>query len=387
KDAKRLAERATGREMSAGEVSNYWFGRSLDYIQSNPASWVALMAKKWLMVWNAREIEDSDDFYIYRQWSSLLGLLGSLAHFGMLAPFAAVGLWLTRQQWRRVWLLYATIFALAATVATFYVFGRYRYPLVPVLALFAGAAIAELCRIYKERRWQAASVALLVFIIAAVLVNWPMYGLRGPGPGGYNNLANAFYKQGKVDDAVKAALKAVEVEPGYGVAHYNLGNLYAGQGKYDLARRHFEEALRIYPNFADAEANLGQLLAERGDVDAGIKHFRRAIEVDPSVVRAHVNLGVVLATQGRAEEAVVPLEEAVRLAPDSAEYHYYLGSVYAEVGRFDRAERAFKDSLRIRNDFVPAHESLARLYAAQGKTARAVDHYQEALRIMKRTGG
>jgi tetratricopeptide (TPR) repeat protein len=387
KDAKRLAERATGRALSAGEVSDYWFRRSLEYIQSHPASWLALLGKKWLMVWNSREVEDSDDFYIYRQWSGLLNALAWFTHFGVLAPLAAVGLWLTRDQWRRLWLFYCMIFALAASIAVFFVFGRYRYPLVPLLALFAGAAVAELCRRYKERRWQGAYAAGLLFIVIALIANWPLYDHRGPGAGGYNNLSNAFYKQGKVDDAITMALKAIEVDTEHGVAYYNLGNLYAGQGKYDLARRHFQEALRIYPNFADAQSNLGQLLAERGDLESGIEYFRRAIEIDPSLVRAHLNLGVSLAKQGRTAEAVRPLQEAVHLAPDSVEYHYYLGSVYAELGRFDSAERAFRDALLVRSDFVPAHQSLGQLLSSQGKKEEAVRHYQEALRIMQRGSG
>jgi tetratricopeptide (TPR) repeat protein len=359
----------------------------LDYIKSAPGDWFQLLAGKWLMLWNSRELEDSDDFYIYRQWSSLLNFLGVFAHFGVLAPLAAVGLWFTRQQWRRLWLLYAMILALAASVALFFVFGRYRYPLVPLLALFAGAALAELRRRYQERNWQKAYIALLIFVAVAAVVNWPIYPYRGPSAGGYNNLSNAFYQQGEVDDAIRTALKALELEPEYGVAHYNLGNLYAGQDKYDLARDHFEEALRIYPNFADALANLGQLLAERGDLDSGIKYFRRAIEIDPSVVRAYRNLGVSLAKLGRPEEALRPLQQAVRLAPESAEYHYYLGSVYAELGRLYNAELEFKGALLRRSDFVPAHQSLAQVLLLQGKKEEALRHQQEALRLMQRSGG
>ena len=370
------------RELSAGEVSDHWLRRSLDYIQSNPANWLALLARKWFMVWNAREVEDSDDFYIYRQWSWLLDLLASVTHFGMLAPLAAAGLWFTRDQWRRLWLLYAMILTLAASVAIFYVFGRYRYPLVPVLVLFAGAAVVELWRRYKERQWQDAYAACLTFIIAAFIVNWPIYEHRGPGAGGYNNLSNAFYNQGNVDDAIRFARKALEIEPQYGVAHYNLGNLYAGLGKYELAQSYFQQALRIYPNFADAHANLGQLLAERGDVESGITYFRRAIKLDPTVVRAHLNLGVALAKLGRPEEALGPLAEAARLAPHSAEYRYYLGSVYAELGRLGDAEGAFNDALRLRSDYAPAHESLARLFLAQGKKQEALRHFQEAQRLM-----
>lgn len=385
-DAKRLAERATGRNLSAGEVSGYWLGKSLDYIRSYPVDWLSLMAKKWLMVWNAREIEDSDDFYIYRQWSWLLNTLAWFGNFGTLAPLAAAGLWLTRRQWRRLWLCYAMIFALAASVTVFFIFGRYRYPLVSVLALFAGAAVAELWRIYKERNWQGLLVPLSIFFLTAAVVNWPMYGFSGAGAGGYNNLSNAFYKQGKVDDAIRSALKAIELEPEHGVTHYNLGNLYAGQGRYDQAQRHFQEAIRIYPNYAAAQSNFGQLIAERGDIESGIQYFRRAIELDPSLSRAHLNLGVALAKQGRIEEAIAPLKEAARLAPESAESRFSLGSVYAAQNKYDEAERWFSETLRVQPDHAPAHQGLAQLLLMQGKKEEALRHYQEAQRIMRRSG-
>jgi tetratricopeptide (TPR) repeat protein len=386
-DAARLAERDLGRKLTAGQVSDYWFEKSWSYIRSQPLAWLRLFATKWLLLWNRHEIEDSDDFYIYQQWSSLLSLLGSVNHFGLLAPLAAVGLWLTREQWRRLSLLYAMIVSLALSIAIFYVFGRYRFPLVPFLALFAGAAVIQLGSFYKGRAWQKLAVAGLIFIVTAMIANWPMHGFSGPGAAGYNNLSNAYYKQGKVDEAIKMALKAIALKPDYGVAHYNLGNLYAGQGRFDLAQSHFQTALRLYPNYADVWSNLGQLIAERGDLETGIQYFRRAIELKPALSRAHLNLGVALAKQGRIAEAVHPLEEAARLAPGSAEARFGLGSLYAAQQRYDEAVKWFDATLRIEPDHVAAHQSLAQLLALQGKKTEAIRHYQEAMRIMRKSGG
>ena len=386
-DAKRLAERALQRSLTPGEVSSYWLGKSWDYIKTHPLDWLRLLAKKWMLVWNAREIEDSDDFYIYRQWSWLLGLLGRLNHFGVLAPLAGVGLLLSFGQWRRLWLLYAMVLALAASVAAFYVFGRYRFPLVPLLVLFAGAGLMQIINFYNAAAWRPLFGAMAVFCACAIFTNWPIFGFSGPGAAGYNNLSNAYYKQGKIDDAIQTALKAVELEPRYGVAHYNIGNMYAGQGKFALAQRHFEEALRIYPNYAEVRSNLGQLLAERGDLRAGIEQFRTAIALNPALSRAHLNLGVALAKQGRIHEADAPLREAARLMPQSAETRFYLGSVYAAQNRYDLAAQSFNDALQIDRSFAAAHQSLAQLLSAQGKKEEAMEHYKEAVRLIKRQRG
>ncbi|HEX2244026.1 MAG TPA: glycosyltransferase family 39 protein, partial [Gammaproteobacteria bacterium] len=214
-DARRLAERALQRSLSSGEVSSYWLGKSFDYIKTQPFDWLQLLSRKWVLVWNGREIEDSDDFYIYRQWSSLLGVLGRLNHFGVLAPLGALGLLVSLGQWRRLWLLYLMILALAASVAIFYVFGRYRFPLVPLLVLFAGAGSMQIISFYEHQRWNPLFGALAVLCACAIFTNWPVFEYSGPGAAGYNNLSNAYYKQGRVEEAIQTALKAIEVEPDY----------------------------------------------------------------------------------------------------------------------------------------------------------------------------
>jgi len=280
------------------------------------------------MVWNAREVEDSDDFYIYSKWSLVLTILGWITHFGVLAPLAALGIWGSRRQWRGLWLLYAMILSLALSVAIFYIFGRYRFPLVPLLTLFAVAAVAELGNLFRNRG-RSLAVAFVVLLASALIVNWPIYGIHGPGSVGYNNLSNAYYKQGKVTEAINAARQALQVEPDLGVAHYNLGNLYAAQGKFDIAKQYFERAMAIYPNYAEVRTNYGQLIAERGDLETGIRYFRQAIRLNPSIIRAHLNLGVALAKEGQLEEAIQPLRQAAELNPGAPEATYYLGSVYA----------------------------------------------------------
>jgi Tfp pilus assembly protein PilF/4-amino-4-deoxy-L-arabinose transferase-like glycosyltransferase len=382
-DARRLAERATGRKMAPGEVSDFWLQKASAYIRSEPLSWVWLLGKKWLMVWNAREVEDSDDFYIYSQWSWLLQALGWLTHFGVLAPLAAVGVWMSRRQWRDLWLLYTMILSLALSVAIFYVFGRYRFPLIPLLTLFTGAALVGLVNLFRSRGVESLAVSVVVLLASALIVNWPLYGIHGPGPVGYNNLSNAYYKQGKIAEAISAARQALEADPDLGVAYYNLGNMYAAQGKFDIAKEYFERAIAIYPNYAEVRSNYGQLIAERGDLETGIRYFREAIALNPSISRAHLNLGVALAKEDRLEEAIQPLQRAVDLTPNLPEASYYLGSVYAAQNRYADAAAAFNHALQIRADFVPAHESLAQLLLLQGNKEKAMEHYQEARRLMQ----
>jgi tetratricopeptide (TPR) repeat protein len=386
KDGERLAEKALGRNLNPGEVSDYWWQKSWSYIRSHPGQWLALLGNKWLLVWNAREIEDSDDFYIYRQWSWLLRSLGWVSHFGILAPLAAMGIFLTVGQWRQLWLLYAMILSLAASVAAFYVFGRYRLPLVPFLALFAGAGVVRAVALYKKESFQPLTIAALLLLCTGIVVNWPIIAIRGPGPGGYNNLANAYSKEGKIDQAIETAKMAVQLRPDYGIAHFNLGNLYAIQGRFDLAQNHLEETLRLYPNYAEAHSNFGQLLAQQGDLEGGIREFRKAIDLNPSLGGPYLNLGVALAQQGQVNDAIHALRQAVTLAPQSVQARFSLGMAYAAQGAYAQAAEQLTEALRLQPSFAPAHQELAQLLSLQGKKEEAAKHYQEAIRLTRQRG-
>ncbi|MFQ5849007.1 MAG: tetratricopeptide repeat protein [Candidatus Binatia bacterium] len=382
-DATELAEQALGRSLSPGEVSSYWLQRSWDYIRSQPIDWLWLMGRKWLILWNVREIEDADDFYLYQRWSWLLRVLGWVSHFGILAPLAAVGIVMTSRQWRQLWLLYLLIGTLAFSVALFYVFGRYRFPLVPLLAIFAAAGVVEGFALFREWKVRRGLACAAVLLLAVAVVHLPLIGNAAPSAAGYNNLGNALAKQGSIDQAVEAYQQALQVEPRYAPAHYNLGNLFARQGKLNEAMHHYQEAVRILPDFAEAHNNLGNVLAKRDELEEAIQHFRRALELSPGRSGIHLNMANALARQGRLNEAIDHFREALKIKPDLVEAHDQLGSVLAAQGHLDMAIDHFRQALRIQPEFAEAHESLGRALALQGKRDEAIKHYQEALRIMK----
>lgn len=312
-DATELAEQALGRSLTPGEVSGYWLKRAWDYIRSQPLDWLRLMGRKWLVVWNVRELEDADDFYLYQEWSWLLGFLGWVNHFGLLAPLAAMGIVLTWRQWRKLWLLYLLLIGFASSVALFYIFARYRFPMVPLLALFAGAAVMEAWRLYRERRLRAGLACGVVLLLSGALVYWPLVGRSGPSAAGYYNLGSALAMQGRLAEAVESYQQALKVQPDYSMPHYSLGRIFAEQGKLDQATFHYQEAVKIDPDFAEAHNNLGNVLARQGDLDGAIKHFREALRIRPDLFQSHENLARALALQGNADEAIRHHQEALRL--------------------------------------------------------------------------
>ena len=142
-DATEIAERALGTRLTPGQVSSYWTDKALDFVVSKPGAWLALMGRKVVLLWNVTEMVDTESQEAHAEWSLPLRIGGLVGHFGVLVPLALLGVFVTWPMRSRLWILYAMTMAYAASVVVFYVFARYRYPLVPLLMLFAAGGIGR----------------------------------------------------------------------------------------------------------------------------------------------------------------------------------------------------------------------------------------------------
>lgn len=386
-DATNIAEQRLGRELSPGEVSAYWTGRATTFIRERPGDWIALLGKKWLLTWNAFEIADADDLYVYASWSSLSGALSRLLHFGVLAPVACAGIVLTWFDRRRLWLLYLVLLAFAAAVTVFFVFGRYRFPLVPVLVMFFGAAIAQCIS-----RWRAGQRATLipagvVLVVAAVAANWPIFPANQQRALASYNLGTALADRGDHAAAVEQYEKSIRLDDGQSATHNNLAVSLAALERNNAAEVEFQKAVELQPQNTEAQFDYGQFLLEIGRPADALERFQIVRQQDPKRELAYSLASVVLKDLGRDGEAVEWLragmvaapesvnignalalmlsiapqaelrngDEAVRIAePLAEETHRKLPGVlstlslaYAEAGRFEDAQRTASEALTL----------------------------------------
>ena len=110
-DATELAEQALQRTLTPSEVSSYWTDRALDFIASRPGAWLKLTARKFVLLWNATEMLDTESQYSYAEWSAPIRFAGSVGHFGILVPLALFGVWVTWPERARLRILFALVIA------------------------------------------------------------------------------------------------------------------------------------------------------------------------------------------------------------------------------------------------------------------------------------
>jgi tetratricopeptide (TPR) repeat protein len=108
------------------------------------------------------------------------------------------------------------------------------------------------------------------------------------------NLGIDLYQQNKLDDAIIAYRRAIQIDPNYANAHAGLGCCLLNQGKLDEAIISYRKTLKINPNDSKTYNNLGNALYDQGKFDDAINTYRKAIELDPNNAVIHNNLESVL---------------------------------------------------------------------------------------------
>lgn len=317
-DATRWAEMASGRRLSPGEVSSFWTRQALAFIRSSPGAWCRLMVKKGMLVWNRLELPDTDDQYSYGDWSFLLGILNRVLNFGLLVPLAGAGVALTWRMRRRLWVLYAILAGYAASVALFYVFSRYRFPLVPVLILFAAVALARGEREFRRRRLRRLAAPLGLAAALAVFANWPLLpGQEALGRAVMrNNIGvGVWSRERAAAEALRSFGEASLLVPEYAEPYRNAGMVLRRTGRLREAVESYRRALALLPEDADVSTQLGRCLNDLGRPEEALGYCIRALQLDPTLASAHYTLAVALVKLWRADEARPHFEEAARLDP------------------------------------------------------------------------
>jgi len=325
-DATAIAEAALGRELAPSEVSAFFVGRTFEYIRSQPADWIALVGRKLLLAFNAVEIVDTVDLYTHAESSPVMHLASLVFHFGVLAPLALLGVIVTWPERRRLLPLYLLFAGYLGSLLAFYVFGRYRLPLVPILVPFAAAAVVRV-RGYAaaSSRGQLAAAGAAV-ALAACFCNWPVLDKRYMRSVTHYNLGNELFVRGQAAAAADQYRQAIALYADNAFANNNLGVALSEQGDPVGARQHYERALAIAPSYVDAWVNRARSLAESGDTAGAVESYESGLRIDPNRVDAYAELGTLYLESGETELAVGCFERVLRLDPSLGEVREQLAA-------------------------------------------------------------
>ncbi len=183
------------------------------------------------------------------------------------------------------------------------------------------------------------------------------------------------------DDAAGAAeaarlfSKAIEIDPGYGLAHALLAAMCYGkwlnepgdsdtelQKAFALANR----AIELDENDSTCFSILGLVHLLRRSFDLALQHMRRAVEMNPNNQWNAADMGIVLIHVGQAEDALAWFKRAREIDPyfDQPWYWRAVGQAYMSLDLYQEALGAF--------NYLPTHPYRVAAYMA-GCHARLED--------------
>jgi len=155
-----------------------------------------------------------------------------------------------------------------------------------------------------------------------------------------NSSGAKLLEQGKPDAAIVEFQKAVTLDAKYFPPRLNLAYAYEKANRIEEAIEAYREAIDAQPENFFAHNNLGVLYDKKGLYDAAITEFERALRIEPGNSMARKNLEVAKKNKAVVEERAVHIERAERKArakPNDPDVSYNLARTYAFYGQKELA--------------------------------------------------
>ena len=127
-------------------------------------------------------------------------------------------------------------------------------------------------------------------------------------PSEYYQMGEAYYKEGKLDDALVAHQKAIELNPNLALSYRSIGDIFVRKGQPEKAIESYRQAIELKPNYYYGYQRLGRTLQQQGQTSKAIAAYRRALEIDPCQTQLQQTLNDLLPQS----ERLVPVPEVDR---------------------------------------------------------------------------
>lgn len=253
----KIAQENMARPLKPSQVSDYWVKETFRSINNHGGIWTLapLMIKKVLLFWNAYELPDIWDYYFFKNYIPILRF--PLVNFALIGSLALAGMYLAWPRKRKLSLLYIFVLGYMVSLVLVFITSRYRFPIVPFLAIFAGIALQAFLNI-KDTGAYRATVGAIIFLLALIFCNIGAEKISFATS--HNSLGILLKRDGRISEAVSEYKKAARIAPSYPSPYYNLGILYRDEGQAEEAVYYFKKALEADPNFELARKKLAELI-------------------------------------------------------------------------------------------------------------------------------
>ena len=285
-------------ELTPNDVSNYWLRQGLLYIRAQPGAFIKRLWLRFHIFWNAYEMPDSYNIgFIGRNFLPVLKILPG---FGLIAPLGLLGMIITWRRRRELWFFYVFLIGYTASVIVFFVFSRYRMPVVGALIAFSGAALIWFWDARSRRKVLAKGSAVAVILFVLINIS-PPYRVLDSKP--LRNLGTLMRQKNQPEHAVEYYRKAISIDPSEYEAHYFLATTLREMGKYKEAMKEYQISLKIRPNDANAPAGMAMCYEAEGNDGKAREFYGKALTFNMKLSDVRIMLIKLLIRNGEYDMA------------------------------------------------------------------------------------
>jgi tetratricopeptide (TPR) repeat protein len=164
-------------------------------------------------------------------------------------------------------------------------------------------------------------------------------------------LADAYRKQGNLQEALNVCKKGLEKNPANTNARVVLGRVYKEQGKIEDAAAELKKVLEVDPENLMAHSSLGAIYMEKNDYQAAIEEYQEILTLNPDDEETQTSLkkaieraaGEQKAAKSPKKEPGVGIEKKPPVKESTATLT--IAELYLKQGHFDKAIEIYQELL------------------------------------------
>jgi len=190
-----------------------------------------------------------------------------------------------------------------------------------------------------------------------------------------------FFRSVNVDEAIAEATRygerALELDDALPQGHFAMAIAYLRQGRHEEALAAANKAIHYDPNYSDAYAALSNILFFSGDGEDAVRMMRQAMRLNPRYSAAYIDiLARAYFVMEQYDRAIDEGNECIERDPTLITCHIFLAAAYADAGRITDAQWHAQEVLALEPGFTLATDSVP----VQFKRPEDRERYKSALR-------
>jgi tetratricopeptide (TPR) repeat protein len=281
---------------------------------------------------------------------------------------------------RNQFLLSFFVVAYSLSIIAFFVTGRFRIPLVPILIIWGAVGAWTLINHYKRGDYRKFYRYLIIFLVALLLFNGlthlSTFSVRPPNE--YEShlfLGDAYLAAGEFEKAEDELLTAARLYPRSARVFNSLGRSLAAQYKDSLAVEAYRRGIAVNPDYEVIRKNLAYLYKQRNKVKELYDFVQAEMARDPDASWAIKEWAYIHTLLDRPDKAVEIYEQAFQADSTDLDALFQKAQIYLEMEDAEAAEKEYQRLLEYVPNSVEVHANLGQAYARQGRLQEALREF------------